>query len=108
MNVEKPKDTRLRISEGVQHRADFERTILRQINYKLHTNGPIVPTTASRHAEMFVDLSADRTNRAIADDGERRSNIHTRHKAIGGVAVFVRTLIDQPHAHNAIVFNERT
>ena len=98
MHVEKAEDLRLGITERVQHGAGFERRVCRQIHDELHAHGPIARVMAFRQAEMRVELLADGTDRAVADDRERGVNVHAGHEAVGGLSFFIHALVEQADA----------
>ena len=107
MHVEESKNLRLGITERVQHRAGFERRVFGQIHHELHAHGPVARVMASRQAEMLVELLADRADRAVADDGERGVDVHAGHEAVGGLALLVHALVEQAHADDFVVFDQR-
>ena len=107
MHVHETEDLRLRITKGVEYRAGFEIHGGGQVDDKFHAHGPVMLVIALRQAELFVELPADRTHGAVAHDGERSADVHARHEALGWRALFVRPLIDQPHAYNAVALDQR-
>ena len=107
VNIEKPKNLRLRIAEGVKDSPWFEGAALRQVHNKLHADGIIVFVMAGGEAELFVELPANWTNRTIADDGQRGANIHAGGKAVGGVALLVCPLVHEADAGDFIPFHQR-
>ncbi len=58
-------------------------------------------------AELVVDSLADCADRAVADDGEWRTNIHSGHEAVGWRAGFVHALIGEPHPFDFVAREER-
>ena len=107
MHVEESEDFRLGIAEGVQHRARFERRVLRQIHHELHAHRPVARVMVFRQAEKVVQLPADRADRAVAHHGQRGVNVHARREALGGRALFVHALIQQADAGHLSVFDQR-
>jgi len=107
MDVEESEDFRLRVAEGVEHRARLERGIVRQIHDELHAHRPVASVMVFRQTEKVVQLPADRTDRAIAHHGQRGVNVHARRETAGGRALFAHALIEQADAGHFSVFNER-
>ena len=106
-DVEESENFRLGIAEGVQHRARFERRVLRQIHDELHAHRPVARVMVFRQTEKVVQLPADRADRAVAHHGQRGVNVHARREALGGRALFGHALIEQADADHFSVFDER-
>jgi hypothetical protein len=107
MDVEKSENLRLGITEGVQHGAGFERGVLGQIHNEFHAHSPVARVVAVRQTELRVELLANRTHGAVADDGERGVDVHTGRETVGWIAFFIHALIEQADTNNFLLLNER-
>ena len=107
MHVEEAEDFRLGEAESVQDRAGLEWRVLGQIHDELHADRPVAHVVAFGQAEMGVKLLADRTDWAVADNGERRMDVHAWHEAVAGLALLVHALVEQAHADDLVVFDQR-
>jgi len=107
VDVHEAENLGLRESEGVKHRARLQLRVGGQIDDHLHADGPLVGVVPLGHAELAVELLAERTDRAVADHGQRGADVHARRKRAGGRAVFLDALIDEAHADDLLVLDER-
>src|SRR5579859_2518246 len=78
VNVEKAENLGFGITESMQHGAGFKSGISRQIHHKFHTHRPITFMVIVRHIEMSFELLTDGTNWPIANNCERRADVHAR------------------------------
>ena len=60
-----------------------------------------------RKTEMLVELPSNRADWAIAHNRERGADVHARCKTVGRLAFLVHTLIEQTHADNFVLLDER-
>ena len=51
-----------------------------------------------RHSKNFIQLPANRPDRAVADDRERSVDVHAGREAVGRISFFVHALIEQADA----------
>ena len=72
MHVEEAEDLRLRVAEAVPDGSGFESGVFRQLDDELHAQRPFALCVAFGQAELIVECLADRADRAVADDGQRR------------------------------------
>ncbi len=68
---------------------------------------PLAFVVSLGHAEVIVELAADRADRPVADYGERGLDVHARHEAGIGIAGFIHALIDHAQADHAILLDQR-
>ena len=108
MNVEEAEDLRLGIAEGVPDGAGLERGVFWQLDDELHSQGPLAAGVTGGQAEFIVECLADSTDRAVANDGERRADIHSGHEGIGRRSGFFHPLIGEAKAPNFIASEERS
>ena len=78
-----------------------------QVHDELHADGPVARVVALGQAEMRVELLADRADRAVADHGQRGVDVHAGHEAVAGLALLVDALVEQAHADDLVVFDQR-
>ena len=76
---------------------------LGQIDDHLHADCPVALMVAVRHAEVFVELPADRAHGAVADHGQGRVNVHAGHEVGFRISGAIDTLIAQADAADAFL-----
>ena len=91
----------------MQDGARFQFATFRQVHDKLHADGVIMFVMAGRHAKMFVELPANRPDRAVTDHRQSRFDVHTGREPGFGVALLIRTLIHQAHANHIVIVHDR-
>ncbi len=62
---------------------------------------------AVRHAEMGVELPADRAGRAVPHDGQSRADVHAGCETLVGPPFPVHALIEQTDAKNLVLLDQR-
>lgn len=56
---------------------------------------------------MIVQLTSHTPDRSVSDNRERRANIHTRRPPRSGLSLGVESLIEEAHAFDLVILNER-
>src|ERR1041384_5761942 len=87
VHIKEPEDLWFGITKRMNHRARLEVRLCRQVHDELHSYSPIASMMLRRSPEMTVQLLADRPDRSVSDNSQRRPDFHARSKAIAGLAL---------------------
>ncbi len=78
-----------------------------KLDHELHAHRPLADLVAFGHSHAAIDIATNRSDWPISDHGQRSVNVHSRSKAGFRIAAPIHALIEQPHAQNFPICDQR-